>query len=149
MLGLIMDALLLRSLLLSLLEADLGIYNFDNGLTAPAIAVLPDTDHGYNFPPADTDSQGLECLIFQPLKGWVSLLGNGGAVPCRWEIRLQQWDGNQNLLAVANALVPVLARSPELAYCQFSKPVYIPPNREKEILEQVVIRFTETIAVYG
>lgn len=137
------EALTLRTQVAELLNTQIGSYSLE-GITAVAIAVLPDPDVGYNYPPAGTVVSGLEVVIMQPVNDYVGMMG-GGMAPATWEIRLKQHDGDRNLVAIANSLVPALANL--LSYARMGQPIMIPPNAAKGIVEQVVIRATEYIAL--
>ena len=131
----------LRSLIFRTIGSQIGSYRLpDSEGVTPAIAVLPDPDLGYNYPPTGTITTGLEIRIRTPLHMIEPLLGNVPMVSPRWEIRLLQRDVNGSAIATANALLPVLSRELD---CEVSNPVLIPPNPEKDIPEQIVINLVE------
>ena len=141
-----LDPLVLRTLVSGLLTDAIGTYSLDTDagtVTQSAIAVLPDLDVGYNYPPSGTTVTGLEVVIYKPTADYVPIMG-GKMQPATWEVRLKQWDTNASLTDLMNALVPQLASA--LIYCRFLKPGSIPPNPQKGIVEQGVIKFTEYLA---
>lgn len=135
------DPIALKNLLVGLLEAHLGTYTIEE-LTFPAVAIVPDLEHGYAFPPAGCQITGLEVVIMKPLQGLTPVMG-GFFQPSRWDVRIKQWEATGGLIELANSIAPKLAQSPELAHCIFFNPMYLPPNLEKGIIEQVALQFTE------
>lgn len=137
------DALELRNQLASLLAGQIGIYKID-GVESPAIAIMPDPDLGWNYPPAGTEVSGIEVVITCPINDYTPLMG-GGMAPSTWEVRVKQQEQNGSLHTVVNVLVPALA---DLLNCaRMGRPVQIPPNAAKGIVEQVLIRFTEYVSL--
>lgn len=138
-----MDALSLRNQLQMLLDGQIGHYTLSNGQRVLAIAVLPDPEVRYAYPPPGTAIEGLEVVIMQPFAQFTPLLGNQGMQPATWEIRLKRWEGAQgNLIEIANTLIPQLAKAIDAT---FANPGYLLPKPEKGIVEQAIIQFT----VYG
>lgn len=109
------------------------------GIT-PAIAVVPDPELGYNYPPLGTAIDGLEVRIRVPLVGLQPLLGNQPMRSPKWEIRLLQRDYNRSAIQAASELIGKLSTDLD---CQVSAPQLIPPNQEKDIPEQIVISLLE------
>lgn len=135
-----MDVSNLKAIVQRSLKNYLGTYQFAANLSAPAICLLPDSDCGYNYPPAGTETSKIEAKIFRPLNAISPLMGNNPMIPATWEIRLLQWAQNDSLLDAANLLVPILSRELD---CQVGSPKLIPADEKKGIPEQVVIRFTQ------
>lgn len=131
------DALVLRSDIIALLGNLLGTYSFpDNGGTDHAIAVLPDADAGWNYPPSGTKITGVEVVIVRPYPGVSPLLGGDRTKTYVWHITLKQWSSASNLLAATEALVNGLDYF-------ISDPIPAPPNAGLGILEQVKIDIAE------
>ena len=135
----------LRNQLAGLLASQLGQYTIEGGKTAPAIAVLPDPEVGYNYPPAGTVVTGVELVIMCPINGYQPLMGNGGIASAVWELRLSRRDTNGSLRDIINALVPQLQNLPN--HAKISQPIVIPPNDAKGVVEQVIIRLTEYVSL--
>lgn len=134
-----MQATEVRAVLLPLLEGK-GYYRLPSGQTVAAIAVLPDPEVGYSYPPAGTKIVGIECVIYLPLNGIAPILG-GVMVPARWDLRLRAHDDSvKDLIPVANQITPELAKR---LNCVMSNPSQIPANPSWGLLEQIVIRFSE------
>lgn len=94
----------LRSQFLAILTGIIGTYKFSDGRIEDAIAILPDEDHGWDFPNNGTDVVGIECVIVRPSPSITQLLG-GIQKKYEWACTLKQWDASNNLLAATEALV--------------------------------------------
>lgn len=135
-----LDALVLRSLITTTIGGMIGTYTKPNGSTTPAIGVLPDPKAGYNYPPKEIAVSGTEVLIMKPLNGLTPLIGNQPMISPQWEIRFRQREPNGSAIDAANVLTPVLSKDLD---CIVGMPRLIPPDWEKGIPEQVIIRLTE------
>jgi hypothetical protein len=102
------NAFILRYELLAMLQKSLGIYLFSDGSRSGAIAVLPDPDNGWNYPPQGTKVSGLEVIIKLPYPDLEANLGGDRAFEYSWEIHLKQWDSNKSLLEIIELLLTSL-----------------------------------------
>lgn len=125
-------ALTLRSHLTSILTTHIGTYTFQSGATSDAIAVLPDNQHGYSYPPPGTNVVGIEVVIIRPTPT-TSLRLTGYASRKTWEIHLKQWDRSKNLVQATEVLVQGLN---ELNYA-FESPQRLLPNERIQGIESV------------
>lgn len=128
-------ALELRSQFLTILNGLIGTYRFSDRSTQPALAILPDSNHGWGFPNNGTVTTGIECLIIRPYPGAISLLG-GRHKPMSWNIELKQWDATKNLIEATERLVN------KIDY-QITSPRLVPPNPGLGIIEQVKFSIIE------
>ncbi len=112
----------------SWLSGKCGIYlfPFNGGSTkaVPAIAVLPDNEHGYSYPPEDVQVSGLEVVIVRLVVSPRKLLGKDLHKRYPWEIYLKLWDNNGNLIEATEALINGLH---SCGYC-FQSPQAISPD---------------------
>ena len=125
----------LRDDLLGILESLIGTYTFSNGSIVPAIAVLPDSSRGYDYPEYGTRTSGIEVVIEKPYGEIQSVaIGGGVAVRYEWMICLKQWDNNASLFEASQALLDQLP-------CKYlvSKVVRIPENNRLDSIEQYKI----------
>lgn len=96
----------LRTLIMNAVGNLVGVYVLPGASTfSPAIAVLPDKVHGENYPPPETTISGIEIVIHKPKPNSVSRLGNDRLRVNKWEIYLNQWDGNGNLIEIVDILI--------------------------------------------
>jgi hypothetical protein len=98
------DILILRADVLTILEEILGTYTFPDRTTTKAIACLPDPEKGWNYPENGTKVSGLEVVIKQPYPEVESNIGGDRTFTNLWEIHLKQWDTNQSLVEVIGLL---------------------------------------------
>lgn len=98
------NALILRNDVFTILENLLGIYTFPDGGIAKAIASLPDPDKGWRYPEEGTKVSGLEVVIKQPYPQVASNLGGDRTSAYTWEIHLKQWDTEATLNEVIEKL---------------------------------------------
>lgn len=127
----------LRSQIVSLMEGLIGTYEHTDGYIEPAIAVLPDSESGWNYPSTGTVATGIEVVITRPYPGAIPLLNNERMKPLRWGITLKQWDSSKSLLDATTALVD------GLAYHHMTLPRLVPPNAALGIIEQVTFELIE------
>lgn len=124
-----------RSHFLTLLNGLIGTYLFSDGRIEQAIAILPDEDHGWDFPNNGTVPTGIECVIIRPYPSIKELIG-GRQKKYEWAVTLKQWDASNNLLAATEKLVnnlPYLLTSPRT----------VPPNPALGNIETVRFEFVE------
>ena len=96
----------LRSLIMNSVGKQVGVYALPGAKNfVPAIAVLPDTVHGTNYPPQETTISGIEIVIHKPRPSATSRLGNDSLRTYKWEIYLNQWDGNGDLNTIVENLI--------------------------------------------
>lgn len=125
----------LRSQVLTLLTGLIGTYSYSNGDTAPALAVLPDPNKGWNYPLSDCVTTGIEVVITQPYPSVTPAYG-GKVKPLRWDITLKQWNGDGSLLEAVAALID------GLDYL-LSPLRLVPPNPNLGIIEQASFQILE------
>lgn len=134
----------LRKTIEATLGDRIGRYHFPEGDSDRAVSVLPDPDLGYNYPPKNTQIEGIEVQIIKPLIGIAPLMGNRSMRPARWEVRLRAIDDSRkDLIELANLLTPKLASA---LPCLVASPGHIPADLTRGILEQIVIRLTVYLA---
>lgn len=119
----------LRSRILELLDGLVGTYRYSDGYTEPAIAVIPDDQHGYDVPGNGTRTEGIEVIIQRPVPQVNHFLNGGKQLTHRWNIVLKQWDASKSLIEVVTILIE------ELDYL-LSSPKLVPPNAALGIIEQ-------------
>lgn len=129
---LVITAINLRETISNILKGHIGTYTFSSGATALAIAILPDTKHGYSYPPTGTKVQGIEVVIIRPTPT-TSLRLTGYASRLTWQIYLKQWDKSKNLVQVTEVLVQGLNK---LGYA-FESPIHVLPNERTGGIESV------------
>lgn len=133
------EPLILRNDIITLLGNLLGTYTFpDNGGTDHAIAILPDADAGWNYPPSGTKIAGVEVVIVRPYPDASQLLGGDRMKTYTWSLTLKQWDSRGDLLDATESLVNGLDYF-------ISKSIPAPSSAGLGSLEQVKIDITEYI----
>lgn len=125
-------AIELRSAISTWLDGQLGLYLFPTGDTTTAIAVLPDSERGYDYPPPEVTVSGIECVIVQPRID-SKLLIDGIRKRYGWDIYLKQWDNNGSLVTATETLIDSLGDN----RYEFTSPVYMPINESAGILATV------------
>ena len=92
----------------ALLGDTIGIYQIKVGrniMPMPAIAVLPDAIHGYNFPPPGTTMNGLEIVIEPLLTDDLQLYISNDYGTCYGsKVTLKQWDSMQTTRSATEKL---------------------------------------------
>ncbi|TAG98725.1 MAG: hypothetical protein EAZ18_00165 [Oscillatoriales cyanobacterium] len=84
--------------------AGVGIYVFPSKQTSKAVAVAKP-----NFPPAGTQTQGIEIVIIPAEELTIApMLNNGTACVRSHKIIIKQWDSNETTLKIIEPLVAVL-----------------------------------------
>lgn len=131
-------AMSLRSHLSEILSGKIGTYNFTTGASTMALAVLPDPNSGYSYPPVGTKVQGIEVVIIRPTPT-TALRLTGYASRLTWEIHLKQWDRSKNLVQVTEVLIDGLNK---LGYA-FESPVHVLPNERTGGIESVRVAVYE------
>lgn len=135
------DVLTLRTDIADWLEDYLGVYTFKSGASVAAIAVLPDKQLGYDYPPPETTVTGIECVIIQPNLKTEALLGNDLGKRYQWLIYLKQWDVTGNLSETTEVLIDNLTDNDY----QFSSPNTIIGDKTLGILASVKIPILDNI----
>lgn len=133
------DFLTLKSQIVSLLAGHIGTYKFKEGDTERAIAVLPDPDHGYNYPNNGTETTGIEVVVIRPMPKITHFLGGDVQKEYRTAITLKQWNADSSLLEATEALVNGLVGQNYL----ITSPKWVPPNPAMGIIEQVFMELVE------
>ena len=134
------DPLTLRSRIQQICTPCLGQYTFSvNGVvdSEPAIAILPDDEYGWHYPPSGTKTSGVEVVITLPYPKLKPMLNNAYLKEFRWGITLKQWNQNGNLLQATNRLVIGLRDY------LVTPPQQLPPDDSLGILEQVRFEIVE------
>lgn len=128
------DPIILRTDILTILKDLLGNYTFPDGTKTQAIATLPDPDKGWNYPENGTKVSGLEVVIKQPYPDVESNIGGDRTFSNSWEIHLKQWDTNSSLRDVVNKLTSELP-----ADYLIERVSYMPPSDKLLTVEQCKI----------
>lgn len=130
----------LRTLIYNAIGLQVGVYFLPNSTTpTPAIAVIPDKIHGANYPPPETTISGIEVVIHRPRPAADSRLGNDSMRTRKWEIYLNQWDGNGQL----NSTVETLVDAFQDAGLRFTSPVFPDYNLDAGIVPYCRIAIIE------
>ena len=97
------------SFLLNNFSDVLGSYIFQNNtFPQPAIAILPEKNFGYEFPPTRTEVSGLEFKVITKNIKTKALLARGLATKEIKEFYIQQWTGDIDLSQVGTRLNELL-----------------------------------------
>ncbi len=89
----------------------LGTYTFpppDNS-SQLAIASLPDSNFGFNYPPGHVTVTGIECAINAPRVNASPRIYNHSWVSARFEIFLKQWSADAPIESALDTLLCVLS----------------------------------------
>ena len=130
----------LRTLIVNALGDKLGVYFLPKATTSTlAIAVIPDKVHGSNYPPPETTVSGIEVVIHRPRPNATARLGNTSMRTRKWEIYLNQWDGNGELNTAVEALLDAFQDN-ELT---FTSPVFPDYNLDAGIVPYCRIAIIE------
>lgn len=128
-------------MILDALGTSLGYYFFgEDSPPVPAIAVLPDSQYGYYYPPRGVIASGIEAVIILPYPDAKMRLGNGSMRKKKWEIHLKQWDANGDLLSAADLLLDGIQkqgyRHTDITYVSPDLDAGIIPSCRIAIIEQ-------------
>jgi hypothetical protein len=135
-----LTAMGLRTLIVRTVGKLIGNYTLPGSSTfVPAIAVLPDNKYGNNYPPPETTISGIEIVIHQPKPNSVSRLGNDRLREKKWEIFINQWDGNGDLIKIVNLLVDEFQDNS----IKFTNPVFPESNMDVGIVPYCRIALIE------
>ncbi|MDJ0723727.1 MAG: hypothetical protein QNJ38_01285 [Prochloraceae cyanobacterium] len=128
--------------LVSWLGADIGTYQ-ENGISnnsIPAIAILPDPNFGYDYPPDSYRAIGIEIVVRETMPKHTPLLNQQAIEEEIWEIYLKNWEetiedakGELKLLNMGKTLALNLTRNGVL----FSNSDVIPGNEELNLRPQI------------
>lgn len=130
-------AINLRETISNILTTHIGTYTFSSG-ASQAIAILPDSQHGYSYPPSGTKVSGVEVVIIRPVPT-TALRLTGYASRRTWQIYLKQWDKSKNLVQATEVLIDGLNR---LGYA-FESPIHVLPNEKAQGIESVRVAVYE------
>jgi hypothetical protein len=100
-----MNILELRQKITSVLDDLIGEYEFVNGRCVKAIAVIPDSNYGYDYPPTGTKTKGLEVVIWSEGKLDIRPIIRGTYVANFTQIILKQWDAKKTTVEATNRLI--------------------------------------------
>jgi hypothetical protein len=103
-----MNVLELRQKLTNILDDLLGEYTFVNGRCVKAIAVVPDSVYGYDYPPTGTKVTGLEMVIWAEAKLDTYPIIQGTHVVNSTQVVLKQWDDKKTTVEATNRLISCL-----------------------------------------
>lgn len=117
----------------------IGLYTFPSGHQEKAICYLPTEGFGFDYPPADTQIQGIECAIVCPLPQIKRLIGGDLQTIFTWQIFLKQWDNSVDVIFACNLLMNSLFKT---GY-PFKSPILIPPKEGLGALALARIDFFE------
>ena len=114
------------------LDGSIGNYSFNN-TEIKAIAILPDRQWGYDYPPDNWTTKGLEIVIIQPVPKTINILNRQLFKNYRWEIYLKNWEednsepaGEIELIEASDLLANKLAENGYL----FDSPKFILGNEQ-------------------
>jgi len=137
---LFLTPMFLRTLILNALGNKIGVYFLPKATASiPAIAVIPDKVYGVNYPPPETTVSGIEVVIHRPRPSATALLGNDSMRTRKWEIYLNQWDGNGELNTAVETLIDVLQDN----QLRFTSPVFPEYNLDAGIIPYCRIALIE------
>ena len=132
----------LRTLIVNAIGDKLGVYFFPNSTTpVMAIATIPDKVYGSNYPPPETTVSGIEVVIHRPRPDAVARLGNDSMRTRKWELYLNQWDGNGELNTAVDLLLDALQDNG----LRFTSPVFPDYNLDAGIVPYCRIAIIEKI----
>lgn len=132
--------MLLRTLIINALGDKIGVYFLPNASSpTAAIAVIPDKVYGTNYPPPETTTSGIEVVIHKPRPDANPRLGSDSMRTRKWEIYLNQWDGNGEL----NTAVEILLNAFQDNQLRFTSPVFPDYNLDAGIVPYCRIAIIE------
>lgn len=118
----------------------LGVYQWNDGTTTKAIAVLPDDNYGLDYPPQEVTVNKIEAVIIKPQYQNKQLLGGDIHRKQRFQIFLKQWETRDGIGILVDP--PRLREATqelyeELAHLLFdlTSPSYIPRNEKMGTIE--------------
>jgi hypothetical protein len=130
----------LRTLIVNALGNKLGVYFLPKATSSTlAIAVIPDKIYGSNYPPPETTVSGIEVVIHRPRPSATAMLGNDSMRTRKWEIYVNQWDGNGEL----NTAVEILIDAFQDNQLRFTSPVFPDYNLDTGIVPYCRIAIIE------
>ena len=109
----------------------LGKYTFKNGQTRPACCLLPDKTLGFDYPPADTITVGIECVVMKP-QILHKRFFNGYQLRNKFDIYLKDFGKGAELFSATRIAFDTAF---EYHY-EVTNPVFIPANKLKNIIPQ-------------
>ena len=139
---LLLTPMKLRTLIMNAVKDLVGVYALPGASTfSPAIAVLPDKVHGENYPPPETTISGIEIVIHRPRPNASHRLGTDVMRVRKWEIYINQWDGNGELNTVVDKMLDAFQDN----YLRFTPPVFPEYNLAIGIVPYCRIAITENV----
>jgi len=130
----------LRTLIVNALGDKLGIYFLPKATSSTlAIAVIPDKVYGSNYPPPETTVSGIEVVIHRPRPSATAMLGNNSMRTRKWEIYVNQWDGNGELNTAVESLLDAFQDN----QLKFTSPVFPDYNLDTGIVPYCRIAIIE------
>ena len=137
---LFLTPMFLRTLIVNALGNKIGVYFLPKATSSiPAIAVIPDKVYGSNYPPPETTVSGIEVVIHRPRPNATALLNNDSMRTRKWEIYLNQWDGNGELNTSVEALLDAFQDN----QLKFTSPVFPEYNLDAGIVPYCRIAIIE------
>lgn len=86
----------------------IGTYHLPKGnKSIPAIAIVPDPNLGYNYPPETTRTEGLEVIIMFGNPDIETLLSRQALINKTIRIMLKQWDFTKTTIPALEAIAPL------------------------------------------
>lgn len=79
-----------------------------SGTVKQAIAILPDSEYGWQYPPNGTKATGLEVLIKLPYAEVEPLIGGDRTKTYTYEIHIKQWDDRKTVREALDKLTSEL-----------------------------------------
>lgn len=136
----------LKSFIETELSGLLGTYTHPTG-TLPAIALLPNPQFGYYFPPDNWKVTGVEVVILRPvptMRDAKQKFAGDLSFYYHWKIILKQHDIDGDLYTAMDALLIALSQNYTIAPNMGG---YVPPNQEKLIPASAVVSIVDPVMV--
>lgn len=127
--------------------AQLGNYiSNGNGATVKAIAILPDIEYGFDYPPEAWNAEGIEVVIVETFPKHENLLNRQAIEYEKWNVFLKNWETSQDEPS-GDALLQQLGRTLALAFTRegilFTNSDVIPGNEEMNIRPQIKFELSQ------
>ena len=104
------NPLALQTDIIAIIGDSLGQYFLPglSGTVKQAIAILPDSEYGWQYPPNGTKATGLEVLIKLPYAEVEPLIGGDRTKTYTYEIHIKQWDDRKTVREALDKLTSEL-----------------------------------------
>ncbi len=116
-----------------------GTY-FSNGASLPAFAILPDIEHGFDYPPEQWSAEGIEVVIKEEIPQYTNMSNRQAYELEKWEVYLKNWETSQDQPS-GDLLLQTLAKELATTFTTngilFTNSAVIPGNEELNIRPQI------------